>query len=131
MSIDKLLAGVAREIAHHHFNAAQLRAGAGVVGRVQHAAARAGGVARARIDILRETIEPAALRDHDVHQALGTLRAALAHRLRERDIGPDHVVAAHATLELPGAPAAPDAPYHCRIDIIDARGKTHSASIPD
>ncbi|HEU4564707.1 MAG TPA: hypothetical protein VFS05_08670 [Gemmatimonadaceae bacterium] len=131
MSVDKLLGGIARELAHHHFSPAGLRAGIDVVGHVWQAA-RQQRVTRVRIDLLRETVEPVSIDTRDVREALGELRADLRRLLREQGIGPDHVASARATLEFtPAADASPGAApgYACELEIVDERGKHHAATI--
>jgi hypothetical protein len=136
MSVDKLLAGVARELLHRHFSAAELRTGTDLVGHVHRAAQRA-NVTRARLDLASGRVEPPVLDGRDVQEGIAAFRADLRHLLRDHGIGPDHVAGIHAELEFgEGEPPAPRAAggdhagYRCAVEITDARGKRHVAALP-
>jgi len=134
----KVLKSVAHNLGHSYLSLMNYRAEDYVVEHL-HRAARAANERRVIIDVLRGTIEPATVRTPVLLESAADQQRWLGRLVQTQGAALDMVSAASITVvfDFEGSRPSPHVPglkllaYTCTVEIVDDRGRTHTATVPE
>jgi hypothetical protein len=134
----KVLKSVAHNLGHSYLSLMNYRAGDYVVEHL-YRAAREANERHVTIDVLRGTIEPAVFQTPVLLESVGAERNGLGRLVQAQGAALDMV--SRATIEIafdfdavhpsPNVPGLVHIAYVCTVHIVDDRGRTHSAIVPE
>lgn len=134
----RVLKRVAHDLGHSYLSLMNYRAEDYVVENL-HRAARAAHERRVVIDVLRGTMEPAAVRTPVFLESVADQQRWLGRRVQTQGAALDMASAATITVDFDfeGSRSSPNVPglelpaYTCTVEMVDDRGRTHTATVPE
>jgi hypothetical protein len=134
----KVLKSVAHNVGHRYLSLMNWRAGNYVVEHL-YRAAREANEPRVIINVLCESIEPEAVRTAVLLESVAHARAWLGQLVQSQGAALDMISALTIAVDFRfwDTRPSPDVPdldliaYTCNVEIVDDRGRSHTAAVPE